>query len=122
MTEPLEELPKAGDYFVRDEVSSSGQRAVYWDAADWLRHTTVENWNKAKFGAHVHFRTVFEIGERVAGEYCARFERPPENLPSSNGGAANDLKLHVGVLNSRRRRRKRAVLVPIGNFIEMPER
>src|SRR6266436_9043240 len=75
-----DEMEEHGDDLPLNELPSVGKRVENWPPSDWLRHTTVENWNKGHFGVHAHFITLHRVAQLDAGQYCARFEFPSESL------------------------------------------
>jgi hypothetical protein len=116
----LEEGAKQGQHPELYEVARTVQSADYWDSAERLRHTVIENWNRGKTGFHVHFGiSAIARTEMETGEYCARFEPPPKCRLAKHSSGSRYCDFHLRLLSVRRRGRKCAMLVPIVDFLDV---
>jgi hypothetical protein len=110
-----------GQDFVFDKIASFAQRANYWSSPDRLWHSIIENWLQGEYGIHLHFGTNLAIAHLKAGNYCARFERPPEFFFSKQSRLASDNQIQSRIRKGGRRRQEGAVLVPLVNNVNLPK-
>lgn len=120
--ESLDEWFQSGQHREFDENCGSCEAVRRREAADLFRHSVIKNWRDGQLGFHVHLRTCFAFADLDAGEYCARFEQASELLNSHDRGRPpQDGDFNIGVHKAGRGREKKTMLVPVVDFLKVPE-
>lgn len=118
LKEPLETWQD----FTFDEVARAREYPSDAEAFYLSGGPLIEGWIERKIGVIIYFRADFGIAGHGSADYLLTFDPPSKNRMMLDRRFADNPKLHVDLGNCRRRHSKGAMLIPVLDGLELPEK